>query len=93
MEINVCPKCNSRLWGVERYSAPKKLIIRFVVIVNIQKLKIGFIIIQSKIKKMTYTNNNDIFPYGVYPTNLTKLVQIATENPDTKEKKLLQCMK
>jgi hypothetical protein len=25
MEINTCPKCNSRLWGVERYSAPKKL--------------------------------------------------------------------
>ena len=20
-----CPKCDSRLWGVERYSAPKKL--------------------------------------------------------------------
>ena len=25
MEINSCPKCNSRLWGVERYSASKKL--------------------------------------------------------------------
>ncbi|HJT83980.1 MAG TPA: hypothetical protein VJ697_05815 [Nitrososphaeraceae archaeon] len=25
MELNTCPKCNSRLWGVERYSAPKKL--------------------------------------------------------------------
>ena len=25
MELNSCPKCDSRLWGVERYSAPKKL--------------------------------------------------------------------
>ncbi|MGE0243612.1 MAG: hypothetical protein AB7P56_06760 [Nitrososphaeraceae archaeon] len=25
MKINYCPKCNSRLWGVVRYSAPKKL--------------------------------------------------------------------
>jgi hypothetical protein len=25
MKINHCPKCDSRLWGVERYSAPKKL--------------------------------------------------------------------
>jgi hypothetical protein len=25
MELNTCPNCNSRLWGVERYSAPKKL--------------------------------------------------------------------
>jgi len=41
---------------------------------------------------MNYTNN-DIFPYGVYPTNLIKLAQIATENPNSKENKLLQCMK
>ncbi|HET7644774.1 MAG TPA: hypothetical protein VFK40_14815 [Nitrososphaeraceae archaeon] len=35
---------------------------------------------------MSYTNNNDIFPYGVYPTNLTKLAQIATKDPNSKEK-------
>ena len=45
-------------------------------------------------EEMSYTNNNnDIFPYGVYPTNLTKLAQIAIEDPNSKEKKLLQCMK
>jgi len=25
MKINHCPKYDSRLWGMERYSAPKKL--------------------------------------------------------------------
>jgi hypothetical protein len=41
---------------------------------------------------MSSTNNNDIFPYGEYPTNIAKLMQIASEDPNSKEKKLLQCM-
>jgi hypothetical protein len=36
--------------------------------------------------------NNDTFPYGKYPTNIVKLMQIASTDPDSKEGKLLLCM-
>jgi hypothetical protein len=38
------------------------------------------------------SNNTDTFPYGEYPSNIVKLIQIAEKNPDSKEKKLLLCM-
>jgi hypothetical protein len=38
------------------------------------------------------STNTSTFPYGKYPSNVGKLMQIAEKNPDSKEKKLLQCM-
>ena len=51
VRVRKCPKCGSKLWNVIEYSAVTGLFHLFVVIVNIQKLKNGFIQIRKMNKK------------------------------------------
>ncbi|HJT85358.1 MAG TPA: hypothetical protein VJ697_12835 [Nitrososphaeraceae archaeon] len=48
MELNSCPKCNSRLWSVERYSTPKKLV--YLIYSDCQHTKIKEWVYQNPIQ-------------------------------------------
>lgn len=50
MKINHCPKCDSRLWGVESYSAPKKLFYLICSDCQYAEIKDGFIKSKSKLR-------------------------------------------